>query len=304
MPVDPASYQAFYDGLIAHKIIVPTSVLGTYGRSAIFEDVLNRFNGLVDRIVADEGAEFLAFPPVVPRSIMEKVHYLHTFPQLCGSVHSFFGTDKETKALCECADAGGQWGDMLKQTDVVLSPAACYPVYPSIAGTLPAEGRLLTVLNWVYRHEPSPEPTRLQSFRMREFIRAGTAEQVVPWRDMWLQRGLDILGSLELNVSSDVAADPFFGRGGKMRALSQMDQKLKFEILSPVISETDLTAIASFNYHQDHFASAFGIFTPDGEVAHTACMGFGMERITLALFKTHGFDPKKWPASVRQLLWT
>ncbi len=45
---------------------------------------------------------------------------------------------------------GGQWGALLQQTDVVLSPAACYPVYPSIAGTLPAEGRLLTVLNWVY----------------------------------------------------------------------------------------------------------------------------------------------------------
>ncbi len=138
---------------------------------------------------------------------------------------------------------------------------------------------------------------------MREFIRAGTTEQVVPWRDMWLQRGLDILGSLGLPVSSDVAADPFFGRGGKMRALSQKDQKLKFEILVPVISATDLTAVASFNYHQDHFASAFGIKTAAGEIAHTACMGFGMERITLALFKTHGFDPQQWPATVRALLW-
>jgi seryl-tRNA synthetase len=89
-----------------------------------------------------------------------------------------------------------------------------------------------------------------------------------------------------------------------MRALSQIDQKLKFEVLVPVISETDLTAVASFNYHQDHFASAFGIYTVDGKVAHTACMGFGMERITLALFKTHGFEPKQWPASVRDLLWS
>ncbi|MFI3138282.1 MAG: amino acid--[acyl-carrier-protein] ligase [Methylococcaceae bacterium] len=297
-------YQPFYDGLVAHGLIIPTGVLGTFGRSALFEEILTRFNDVVNHLSAADNAEFLAFPPVVDRKIMEKVHYLHTFPHLCGSVHSFFGNDRDAQKLCECADAGGKWGDLLQQTDVVLSPAACYPVYPSIAGTLTAEGRLITVLNWVYRHEPSPEPTRLQSFRMREFIRAGTPEQVVPWRNMWLQRGLELLSSLELPVSSDVAADPFFGRGGKMRAISQKDQQLKFEISVPIISTTALTAVASFNYHQDHFAAAFGIYTPDGQVAHTACMGFGMERITLALFKIHGFDPKQWPASVRQLLWS
>jgi seryl-tRNA synthetase len=302
--IDASGYKPFYDGLVAHGLIIPTGVLGTFGRGARFEDILERFNVLVSRIAADDGAEVLAFPPVVDRKIMEKVHYLHTFPHLCGSVHSFLGNDREAQQLCECADAGGQWGDLLKQTDVVLSPAACYPVYPSIAGTLPKAGRLVTVLNWVYRHEPSPEPTRLQSFRMREFIRAGTPEQVVPWRDSWLQRGLDLLRALELPVNADVAADPFFGRGGKMRAISQKDQKLKFEILVPVISESDLTAVASFNYHQDHFASAFGITTPDGNIAHTACIGFGMERITLALLKTHGFQPEQWPASVRQLLWS
>jgi len=160
----------------------------------------------------------------------------------------------------------------------------------------------VTLLTWVYRHEPSPEPTPHAIFSRTEFVRAGTPEQVVPWRDMWLQRSLELLRSLELPVSSDVASDPFFGRGGKMQALSQKDQKLKFEVLVPVISATDLTAVASFNYHQDHFSSAFGIYAPDGKVAHTACLGFGMERITMALFKTHGFEPKQWPTSVRQLL--
>ena len=28
-------------------------------------------------------------------------------------------------------------------------------------------------------------------------------------------------------------------------------------------------------------------------------LGFGLERIVMALFKTHGFDPEKWPAQVR-----
>ena len=112
-----------------------------------------------------------------------------------------------------------------------------------------------------------------------------------------------LLGSLQLPVASDVANDPFFGRAGKIMAASQRDQRLKFEILVPVISQTKPTAICSFNWHQDHFSSTFGIRSADGAVASTACLGFGLERCVMALFKTHGFTPSKWPTSVRARLW-
>jgi len=184
----------------------------------------------------------------------------------------------------------------------MLNPAACYPVYPIFSGLLPQGGRLVTVLNWVYRHEPSDEPTRLQSFRMREFIRVASTEDVVQWRNDWLQRSLDLLRGLGLDASSDVASDPFFGRAGKMMAANQVDQKLKFEILVPVISKEKPTAICSFNWHQDHFSGKFGIRNADDTLASTACLGFGLERVTLALIKTHGFDPSQWPEAVRHQL--
>ena len=168
---------------------------------------------------------------------------------------------------------------------------------------MPAEGRLVTMLNWVYRHEPSPEPTRMQSFRVREFVRCGTPAQVVEWRNMWLERGVTLLKSLGLDAVSDVASDPFFGKGGKMLAVSQKEQQLKFEVLVPVISTEKPTAVCSFNFHQEHFGEAFHIKTADGAVANTACLGFGLERIVMALFQAHGFDPKAWPAEVRARLW-
>jgi seryl-tRNA synthetase len=161
---------------------------------------------------------------------------------------------------------------------------------------------MVDMTNWVYRHEPSPEPTRLQSFRVREFIRVGNPDQVVDWRNMWLDRGVTLLKSLGLPAKSDVATDPFFGRGGKMMAASQREQALKFEVLVPVISAESPTACCSFNYHQDKFGSAFDIKTEAGDTAHTACLGFGLERVTLAMFKTHGMDPKSWPADVRKVL--
>jgi len=295
--------EGFHDGLVRHGLIVPAGVQGVFGRGAVFEDVLDRFNRLVTDLGRNDNAETMAFPPVIDRTILEKVHYLDSFPHLCGAVHSFFGNAIGALALAERAKEGGNWGEMLGQTGVVMNPAACYPVYPMLSGTLPEGGRLITMTNWVYRHEPSPEPTRMQSFRVREWVLAGTPSQVVEWRDMWLQRGLSLLRSLGLPAESDVATDPFFGRGGKFLAQAQKAQKLKFEVLVPVISRENPTAVCSFNFHQDHFSSTFGIHTADGEIANTACLGFGLERVTMALFKAHGFVPADWPKEVRAILW-
>jgi seryl-tRNA synthetase len=112
-----------------------------------------------------------------------------------------------------------------------------------------------------------------------------------------------MMESLGVPLAIDVANDPFFGRAGAMLSNSQRDQKLKFELLIPITSEEKPTACLSFNYHQDHFGHLWDIRTADGGVAHTACVGFGMERVALALFRHHGFDPAAWPAPVRAVLW-
>lgn len=295
--------ENFHRGLVEHGLIIPGEVKGAYGRGTVFEDILRRFDDFVMRSAESDGAQPLTFPPILPRALIEKLGYLDNFPQLAGSVHSFSGNDARARELSSLVQSGERWEHLLDPTQVMLTPAACYPVYPSFSGLLPDAGRLVTVMGWVYRHEPSDEPTRLQSFRMREFIRMGKPDDVVAWRDAWLQRGLDLLQGLGLPAASDVASDPFFGRTGKMMAAQQVDQRLKFEILVPVISQEKPTAVCSFNWHQDHFSSVFGIRNADSSVAHTACLGFGLERVTLALLKTHGFDPADWPAEVRAQLW-
>jgi seryl-tRNA synthetase len=304
-PADTDAYDpvAFRDGLVAHGFLITTGVRGGDGRTAKFEDVLDRFDALVMRQAAGDGAEALHFPPLVARTLIERMGYLGNFPQLIGSIHSFFGDDATARELAALADAGERWEHLLEPTETMLLPAACYPVYPVFSGLLSEGGRLVTVRNWCYRHEPSDEPTRLQSFRMREFIRAGAPAAVQDWRDTWLQRGLALLQGLGLPARSDVANDPFFGRSGRMMAASQRDQRLKFEIVVPVISAEHPTAICSFNWHQEHFTSTFGIRRADGGTAHTACLGFGLERVTLALIKTHGFELADWPAEVRAQLW-
>jgi seryl-tRNA synthetase len=303
MPATDFDPLKFQEGLVAAGLIVPVGVEGIFGRNHVFEDVLERFNAQVTVLAKDDGAEYFVYPPVIDRKVLEKSDYMDSFPHLAGTVFSFHGKELDARQLSVMIHAGEDWGQTQRMTSVTMNPAACYPVYPSFTGTVPPEGRLVTMLNWVFRHEPSPEPTRMQSFRVREFVRCGTADQVVEWRDMWLKRGLALLESLGLPVQADVASDPFFGKGGKMLAASQREQKLKFEVLVPVISKQDPTAVCSFNFHEGHFGEAFAIKTADGNVANTACLGFGLERVVMALFQTHGFDPGNWPSAVRTKLW-
>jgi seryl-tRNA synthetase len=293
------------DRLFESGLLIETGVDGLYGRSGQFEDVIAAFERLIDRVGGADGAEALRFPPGMSMAYFEKAGYMKSFPQLAGTVHSFCGNDHDHMSLLKCMEEGGDWTKEQKATDIALTPAACYPLYPTIAkrGPLPMTGGLYDLQSYCFRHEPSKEPTRQQMFRMREYVCMGTAAHVTDFRQIWMDRGVEMLKSLGLDVEIDIANDPFFGRAGRMMANNQRDQNLKFELLIPVNSATNKTACMSFNYHQDAFGTKWGLNLADGSVAHTACVGFGLERIALALFAHHGLDVKVWPDAVKKALW-
>ena len=292
------------DKLLHKGLLIETGIDGLYGRSGLFEQVIDGFDRLISRTGADQKAEVLRFPPGMNRVLFEKSGYLKSFPQLAGTVHSFGGNDKDHAILLDRLAEGQPWWDKQEMTDIVQTPAACYPLYPTAAkrGPLPEDGLIFDLNSYCFRHEPSKEPTRQQMFRMREYVRIGTPDQVVAFRKNWLERGQALIAKLGLPFNVDVANDPFFGRAGRVMASSQRDLGLKFELLVPVNSEESPTACLSFNYHQDHFGSTWNIRTAAGETAHTACVGFGMERVAIALFRHHGLDVDKWPAEVRDAL--
>lgn len=295
---------AFLADLVGSGLLVRTAVPGVYGRSQTFEEIRLGFDDLVTRAATADGAELLSFPPVLPRQQLESAGYLKSFPHLAGSIFSFDGDEASASEMQERAARHEDWSEFQAMTDLMLTPAACYPVYPAIAarGPLPAGGITVdTGGAYVFRHEPSGDPARLQMFHMRELIRIGQPEAVAEWREHWRERALHLLTGLGLDADSEVSSDPFFGRTGRMLAHNQREQALKFEILVQ-IAGPEPTAIASFNYHRDHFSSTYDIKLIGGDMAHTACLGFGHERIVLSLLRTHGLDVAAWPADVRSQL--
>ncbi len=296
---------SFLDRLFDSGLLIDTGVDGLYGRSGQFEDVIAAFERLIDRIGGADGAEAIRFPPGMNRAYFETSGYMKSFPQLAGTVHSFCGNDHDHLSLLQCMEEGKDWTKEQKATDIALTPAACYPLYPTVAkrGPISMEGGLFDLQSYCFRHEPSKDPARQQLFRMREYVCMGTEAHVTTFRQTWMDRGVEMMKSIGLDVEIDVANDPFFGRAGRLLANNQRDENLKFELLIPVTSQTCKTACMSFNYHQDAFGQKWGLNLADGSIAHTACVGFGLERIALALFAQHGLDVAAWPDAVRKTLW-
>ncbi|NYG07389.1 seryl-tRNA synthetase [Phycicoccus badiiscoriae] len=300
------AHEAFRALLVADGILQRTSVDGLYLRSATYEQVIRGVEALAHRIgvSAEETYEPLLYlPPLLPRSAFERTDYLRSFPDLVGSVDVFRGEDHDHTELLMLADEGRDWTTKLEPAEVVLGSAACHSLYEGMQGqSVGSQGRRLEAVGFCFRHEPSVDPARQQSFRQHEFVYVGTPEGALEHRDLWAERALNAMLSLGLPVERVVANDPFFGRAGRILTANQRDTELKYEIVCPITSTEHPTAIVSSNLHLDHFGTPFNITTTNGERAHTGCVGFGLERIALALLHVHGTNPTTWPDDVQAQL--
>lgn len=295
-------YTEFRQQLITAGLLYDAGSPGVYGYSATYQRIV----AALDRRIAELGAgsfESVHFPPVLVRSTFDRTGYLQSFPDLMGSIHVFRGGDREHRELTARYEQSDAWAELLEPAGVVLSSAACHSLYPLCRGQLPAEGRFLEIENWCFRHEPSVDPARMVAFRMHELVYVGDPDGAQAHRDSMLADGIQLLANLGLPMEAVPANDPFFGRVGNILAAAQIDENLKIEGVTPICSEERPTAIISGNCARDHFGDPFEIQTPDGQVAHSSCVAFGIDRITLALLHRHGLNPQRWPLAVQGRLW-
>jgi seryl-tRNA synthetase len=298
------SSEAFALRLRRAGLLIDTGVAGVFAGGSGFEAIVSGIDRAVSALGAGQQIEVVRFGPTMNRSDFERSGYLHNFPHLSATLFGFAGDQGAHRDLIDRLEHDGEWTARLMATDLVATPAACYPVYPMLArrGVLPDAGTVLDVASYCFRNEPSDDVTRWRTFRMHEFVFVGEPEAAVAFRTGWLARAEHMLESLQLPVSIVPANDPFFGRAAPLLRQQQLDDVLKLEAVIPVHTSNDGTACASFNLHRDHFCRVWGLSVRPGVIAHSACVGFGLERLALALLAEHGLSVSSWPSGVRELL--
>ena len=208
----------------------------------------------------------MRFPPILNRTHFERSGYLEVVSAPRRHDSQLRGSERAHRELLQAVEAGrrlerglpGGARSCSRRRPAIrcirCSPARCRP-----------SGRLVDVMSYCFRHEPSDDAGRMQMFRMHEHVRAAEPETVMAWREMWL-------GRVEWLVDN---ARPRGARGRGVRSVlrprrhtarrrASAISRLKLEIVAPIASDERPTAIISLNYHQDHFGALFGITTADG----------------------------------------
>ncbi len=187
-----------------------------------------------------------------------------------------------------------------------LNPAACFPCYPTLSHrSMSEQGEIVTWLGRVFRYESRNTAglDRLWEFNVRELVFVGTEQFVIDAR----QRAIGVINKLanmfDVECIIETATDPFFASVSAAKSFWQQTQEVKYEIRLPIAIDDrgEFTTIAagSLNLHGDFFGQRFNINSHDNTTASSGCVGLGVERWVLAAFAQHGFDPARWPETVR-----
>ncbi|MFE9440008.1 aminoacyl--tRNA ligase-related protein [Streptomyces sp. NPDC006602] len=279
-----------YERLVAGGWLIPTSVAGLLNLTYKFETAVARLQATLTAADPSGSPGPLWCPPVVPTASVQRGGYAESFPQLLGAVHTQGGDPQGGDEAVA--------GNVASPTDVVLTPASCYAIYPEVADTTLAEPVSFDLLGHCYRQEATSEVGRFRSFRQREFVVIADDGYARQWRDEWLARGEELLTRLGLTVEVQTANDAFFGPTARLMRASQKQQSLKFELVTQLTDDDSGTAVASANSHKERMGKRFNISLEQGGPAHSACIGFGLERIALALIHVHGDNLADWPDSL------
>jgi seryl-tRNA synthetase len=252
----------------------------------------------LDRLFRDaalrDGAVEREFPPLLEIAALERADYFRSFPQ-----HASLIAPLERAVLPEVAAHGARGARALASADLatprhLMTPAACYALYPALADRALAVPCSVTLVSDCCRHEADYDAgVRQWCFRMRETVHFGTAESVRACLATWTQRILAWGAAAGLQCSIAPATDSFFDPQDPRRLLQRLEPN-KHEVLWD-----GRIALASLNFHRTFFGERYGIRDADGRPVFSGCVAFGLDRWLLACRSRCGERLRDWPAVLR-----
>ena len=260
----------------------PGEAFRTVGRGLVVAaptgaTVMNTVDGYALGTRPFNGAEEVVVPGLVGLDVLDRGGYVAAFPQhltVCGVAE--LRLDALTRLSRDGLAAVNTVAFPVAGTAV--SPTVCHHIFAYLQGRSVPAGTLITARATCARNEPAGyDATRLWAFTMREFVYIGPPRAATEFVAAVLDALVDLLDRLDLPATVERAADAFFVDRASDGVRSEYASGSKYEVVG-AFPDGQRVAIASVNAHRRRFGDAFDIRTPDGEPAHTACVGLGLER--------------------------
>lgn len=295
------------DADLAHSEDVQILGDGLVGLSGRLLALWRFFEREFMQLARDFGAEEQHYPVLVPSAILAEIGYLEHFPQQLTFCSHLQGSLPVLEAVAADVRAGqgtlaAQLAGRLSEPEHVLTPAVCLPCYRQQRGVVlePRQVRTLTMQNHVFRYEGvNFRPlTRGWDFTVRDIVFFGSYEDLVQRRRAVMERAMALCRELDLQVTIELANDPFFLDPSRDKAIYQRMGEVKYELLFPLPYRNELLAASSFNLHRDFYTAVYGTRLAGGALAESACMGFGLERWLYGFLSQKGLAPDGWPRYV------
>lgn len=263
------------------------------------------------RLAEEFGAEENHYPVMLPAEVLAEVGYLAHFPQhvtFCSHLPASLPVLESVAAAPDAVrgETAEDFGARLSSPRHVLIPGVCLPCYGQQRGAVlePGRVRTLTMQNHVFRYEgASFRPlTRAWDFTVRDIVFFGGYEELSRLREEVMERTLALCRELDLEVTIELANDPFFLDASRDKAVYQRMGEVKYELLFQLPYRGEALAASSFNLHRDFYTSVYDTRRADGSLAESACMGFGLERWLYGFLSQKGLDRSGWPSRVTERL--
>jgi len=245
------------------------------------------------------GARLRQYPSMIAYEVMERSNYLWEFPQ---DLYMVYECPHDIEALA-MAKTLRSFTNIVRPTAAMMAPAICYHCYAEYQDQRLSRPLMLTASGPCFRHESPVRLNfwRLSEFHMREIVFMGSSTYVDQTRQALMEAVWTWFTNLGLVGKVESASDPFYFQADYAKQYHQLRDGAKYE-LSVTVPEGRQVAVASFNDLGTELCQPFEILEADGEIAHSGCVGVGLERLARALITYHGPVLSQWPTIVRDAL--
>jgi seryl-tRNA synthetase len=273
---------------------------GIYSYSGIFLSLVSGFDEYFLDYAKSIGASESIYPSTLPLKNLQASGYVSNFPH-----HTLFvsGANKSKNEISLLATSKNISSKQMSDPELVLSPTVCYRCFDVLSNTnIKSDLELYTATCECFRNEgiASQDISRLTNFRMREIVFIGTPPNIEKTRQRICAHARDAIDEFDLSASLVTAFDPFFTTANDKKRGYQNMMGLKYEMRMKIPYLNAEISCMSFNNHQKTLIEAYNI-SPNRDLA-SGCVGYGLERLALAVFAQHGLNPQNWPISLKSIL--